>query len=204
MYESPFPAPVATCFRGSKLHAYGFVLSGGHHPQGVGVACASTIHAWGVGLALPSEKHASCMQHMLLFSVFFRPDHSSKVDIFGTRRTFFFCVVHVTFARLYTTRKYALRTANILGRLPKYRFAVLNPCWCIERTYRLYRRGNLLEYQTVIAPSFQLRLAGDLSCACRLSGQPGFGLCASNGRHNVIEPKQTIGPTKTDIAFSTW
>jgi hypothetical protein len=134
------------------LHAHGFALSGGHHPQGVGGACASTVHAWGVGSALPSEKHASFMQHMLLFSVFFRPDHSSKVDIFGTRRTFFFCVVHVTFALLYTTRKYALRTANILGRLPKYRFAVLNPCWCIERTYRLYRRGNLLEYQTVIAP----------------------------------------------------
>ena len=152
MYESPFPVPVATCFRGSKLHAHGFALSGGHHPQGVGGACASTVHAWGVGSALPSEKHASFMQHMLLFSVFFRPDHSSKVDIFGTRRTFFFCVVHVTFALLYTTRKYALRTANILGRLPKYRFAVLNPCWCIERTYRLYRRGNLLEYQTVIAP----------------------------------------------------
>ena len=89
--------------------------------------CASTVHAWGVGSALPSEKHASFMQHMLLFSVFFRPDHSSKVDIFGTRRTFFFCVVHVTFALLYTTRKYALRTDNILGRLPKYRFAVLNP-----------------------------------------------------------------------------
>ena len=121
-------------------------------PRGLGGACASTVHAWGVGSALPSEKHASFMQHMLLFSVFFRPDHSSKVDIFGTRRTFFFCVVHVTFALLYTTRKYALRTANILGRLPKYRFAVLNPCWCIERTYRLYRRGNLLEYQTVIAP----------------------------------------------------
>jgi hypothetical protein len=139
-------------FGGGILHAHGFALSGGHHPQGVGGACASTVHAWGVGSALPSEKHASFMQHMLLFSVFFRPDHSSKVDIFGTRRTFFFCVVHVTFALLYTTRKYALRTANILGRLPKYRFAVLNPCWCIERTYRLYRRGNLLEYQTVIAP----------------------------------------------------
>ena len=107
-------------FGGGILHAHGFALSGGHHPQGVGGACASTVHAWGVGSALPSEKHASFMQHMLLFSVFFRPDHSSKVGIFGTRRTFFFCVVHVTFALLYTTRKYALRTANILGRLPKY------------------------------------------------------------------------------------
>ena len=152
MYESPFPVPVATCFRGSKLHAHGFALSGGHHPQGVGGACASTVHAWGVGSALPSEKHASFMQHMLLFSVFFRPDHSSKVDIFGTRRTCFFCVEHVTFALLYTTRKYALKTANILRRLPKCHFTVLNPYECTERTYRLYRLGNLLEYQTVIAP----------------------------------------------------